>query len=395
MAKRIIKKKIVPKHILVVDTNELWQEIKNDVISEDFEIFWLEYAEKFSLELNIPEVVVGEILFQHSNSALKALGRANKQFDNMSRIAKQKYKHTITSRKVKKDVEKKLNAWLKSKSAIVTETPVTTIEWEKLIEKSIWREQPFTEDPNTEKGFRDALILETLKNICENQTELEIAFVSRDNLLRETAIEDLKHRDNLTCFESLEQFSSYLKLLDEKLTTAFIKSIQKRAKEKFFNASKNTGLLIDQDIPQFIRDHFSSHLSNPSTNALLGLATLSRSPASSPSPEWEELSDEGVWIQSPSFEELKEGNEYHWSSIVSFVQLFKYNSTTIAGLMSPRNGQINIRIMPFIARWKANVKVDGRFQKIEFIEVEPGDKKFEVPTSDDIERYRLGSHFEK
>jgi len=392
-----IKKKSVPKHLLVVDTSELWQEVKNEVVSDIFEKFWDEHGDKYTLELNIPEVVKGEIVFQHTTSALKALDRANNQFENMSRNANKKYQHSITPSKIKKDVELKVWRWLKSKNSIIVDTPIDDIAWPELIEKSIWRRKPFTEDPDTEKGFRDSLILETLKSISNKNTSSDIAFVTRDILLRESAIEELKGNLKVSCFESLEQFSSYLKLMDEELTADFIKSIQKRAREKFYDASTHSGLLQNDGIIRIIKDKFSTLFSAPFTGGSGGLL----SPAigiASPSPtsnKWEELSNESTWIQSPDFESLEEGNVYYWSSTVSFVQLFKYNSVVPSGFFSsPYDGQKNIRILPFNVRWKANVKVDGRFHNIEFIEVEPGEKRFEMPSSDDIEKYRLGNHFE-
>jgi hypothetical protein len=390
-----IKKKSVPKHLLVVDTSELWQEVKNEVVSEIFEKFWDEHGDKYTLELNIPEVVKGEIVFQHTTSALKALDRANNQFENMSRAANKKYQHSITPSKIKKDVELKVSRWLKSKNSIIVDTPIDDIAWSELIEKSIWRRKPFTEDHNTEKGFRDSLILETLKSISNKNTSSDIAFVTRDKLLRESAIEEFKGNKKVACFESIEQFSSYLKLMDEKLTADFIKSIQKRAREKFHDASTHTGLLLNEGIIRFIKDNFSTLFSAPFTGGLGGLLSPGSGIASPPSNKWEELSDESAWIQSPDFERLEEGNVYYWSSTVSFVQLFKYNSVVPSGLLSSlSDGQKNIRILPFNVRWKANVKVDGRFHNIEFIEVKPGEKRFEMPSSDDIERYRLGNHFE-
>lgn len=134
-----IKKKDVPKHLLVVDTNELWQETKNEAISEIFEEFWGDHSDKYTLELHIPEVVRGEILFQHTNSALKALNRANNQFENMSRSANKSYKHAVTPAKIRKDVEAKVDKWIKGKSAVVVTTPITKIDWNEVINNAVWR----------------------------------------------------------------------------------------------------------------------------------------------------------------------------------------------------------------------------------------------------------------
>lgn len=388
-----IKKKNVPKHLLVVDTNELWQETKNKNISEKFEMFWNEHSEKYTLELHIPEIVRGEILFQHTNSALKALNRANHQFENMSRSANKNYKHIVTPAKIRKDVEVKIDRWILSKSAVLEPTPTTKIDWKDIINKAVWRKPPFEEDPNKEKGFRDAMILETLREITLNEKSFNIAFVSRDKLLRETAEKELKNNKTLSFFESLEQLSSYLKLMDEKLTNEFIVAIQKRAREKFFDRKTKSGIMMSERIRTVIRTEFGEHFVFPPHLPHRGL--LSSSTVNMPTSEWEHLSEETVWIQSPDFVKIENERTYHWSSVVNFVQLFKYRTVGHSTLLAPQNGDVHIRILPFTANWKADVKSDGRFHNIEFLNVEMNEKRFEEPSTDDIELYRLGNHFEE
>jgi len=390
-----IKKKDVPKHLLVVDTNELWQETKNEAISEIFEEFWSEHSYKYTLELHIPEVVRGEILFQHTNSALKALNRANNQFKNMSRSANKGYKHTVTPAKIRKDVEAKIDKWIKVKSAVVVPTPIDEIDWNKVINNAVWRNPPFEEATNNEKGFRDAMILETLRCISNKENTLNIAFVSRDKLLVETATKELKGNKLLSCFESLEQLASYLKLKEKKLKDEFIVAIQKRASEKFYDFKSNSGVLRSNEIVSHIRSKFSESFVLHQHGGLNSLAMLSgltgKSPASS---KWDDYSDESIWIQSPEFEKIEGERTYHWSNVISFVQLFKYRSGDQGTLLSYQDGEIHIRIIRFTVKWKADVKTDGRFQNIKFLEVKPKETRFEKPSNDDIERYRLGDYFE-
>lgn len=252
---------------------------------------------------------------------------------------------------------------------------------------------PFEEDAKTEKGFRDAMILETLRDISDKEKALNIAFVSRDKLLRETASKELKGNKLLSCFESLEQLSSYLKLMDRELTAEFIVAIQKRAREKFYDRKSNSGIFRSSKVVSFIRSEFGDTFVAPQHGALRGLlsGTTAISPVSS---KWEDYSDEGIWIQSPDFEKIENERTYHWSSVVSFVQLYKYRAGGQGSLLTPQDGELHIRILPFAVKWKADVKADGRFHNIEFLEVEANEKRFEEPSTDDIERYRLGHHFE-
>ena len=43
----------------------------------------------------------------------------------------------------------------------------------------------------------------------------------------------------------------------------------------------------------------------------------------------------------------------------------------------------------FRIRWKANVKVDGRFHDLEIEDTSLEESKFEVPTPDEVKRFKL------
>ena len=70
-------------------------------------------------------------------------------------------------------------------------TPIPNIDWAAIVESAVWRRPPFTfdaKDKNNEKGFRDAVILETLAHLCQSTpTDKTVIFVCNDDLLRTTA----------------------------------------------------------------------------------------------------------------------------------------------------------------------------------------------------------------
>ena len=153
------------EHIVIVDTNILWYKDKSEVVSPEFDQFWDQESGSFPMKLMIPEVVVGELLFQQTSSALKALGKANEEIKRVSSVTGKTYSHQITEERVRNEVKKRMDAWIDGKGAEVRTTPVDDMNWSELITNATWRRPPFTSDqnnPKNEKGFRDALILETV-----------------------------------------------------------------------------------------------------------------------------------------------------------------------------------------------------------------------------------------
>lgn len=302
-----IHRKRPPKHLLIPDTNILWYRQKDVAVSPEFTEFWINYGEKYEIELTIPEVVKGELLYQHTSSALKSLERANKQFHTLTSITNKKYSHRVSEGRVQKDVETKINNWIKSISANIYPIPLRKIDWNRLINDAIWRRSPFTEEKDSEKGFRDALILETTIDAVKNSAAPSAAFITGDELLRTAAIERSKGIDKLTCYESLEEFVSVLRLMDEELTAEFVKAIQNRARVKF-NSNSPDCLLNRESITSKIRSEFSAHLDSPATpQPSLGQFGIGLRRASN---KWDAITEEGVWIRPPSFVRLENENEY-------------------------------------------------------------------------------------
>lgn len=260
-----IKRKKPPRHILVPDTNILWHREKDVVASPDFESFWRENGQKYDIELVLPEVVHGELLYQHTTSARMALERANKQFQGLSSIAAKVYGHRVTDARVLADVRRKIEGWIASLGGRVEATPVATIDWHRLIQDSLWRRPPFLEAKNSErdseKGFRDSMILETVCALAAGSPSPNAAFVTSDQILLSAA----KQRTGKTCacYETLDEFASYLRLLDEALTDEFIRAIQLRARAKFFSKGDESCLFIRDDVSRTIREQFSEQLSIP------------------------------------------------------------------------------------------------------------------------------------
>ena len=384
-----ITRKEPSKHIVVPDTNVLWHKEKSQVVAPDFDKFWDEHLKAFDLELVVPEVVEGELLFQQTSSALRALGRANEDIAHVSSVAGSKYSHRITEARVRRNVKERFQKWVQRRGAAVHPTPVASIDWPKLIESAIWRRAPFSEDhkqPEIEKGFRDALILETVREICRSREgSIDVAFLCGDALLRRAAEAELKSFQRCSFYESLEDFSAYLKLTKEALTIEFVRSIQARASAKFYTENDRDCLMLKEEIVLKIRQGFPGHFENPtdaigSFSGLLGVAA--------PGHTWEPSASEQIWFTMARFHELKGRREFHWINVVSFVQPFRYVGPP-SFLVTDQDRKARLRVLRFEVEWKADVKRDGRFHGVTVENLRFVDRKFEAPTEDQVKRFGL------
>lgn len=383
-----IRRDVLPAHIIVPDTNILWDKDKKNSVSSDFNTFWEKNKSLISIKLIVPEVVLGELQFQQATSAMKLASTVAENLEELSGVAQATYSTRFDNDKIKKQVGAKLNKWVKSLGGSVEKTPVEKIDWSKMVQCSIWRIEPFTFDPknkDNEKGFRDALILETLLNICStSQTNENIVFLCNDFLLRTTAEKLLSHNSKVLIFESLADFEAYIKLTQEKLTDKFVKSIQNHARSKFFLADDQTCIYYKEKIRQEIVECFKTELQLPpsyttNTGGLLSIPTTVN---------WKTI-DEKWWINATRFNKLASPKEYHWISRVTLVRLIKTEAATANVFASTIPRQELLQTFAFDISWKANVKMDGRFHDIAVLNIKSDETTSDTPSEELLVRWKL------
>jgi len=369
----IVKENIDP-HAVIVDTNILWHKDKSKVVHPEFDEFWESHAAEANLELVIPDVVIGELLVQQTNSALKRLLEANKQFDELTTFTGKKYSHRVTEDRLKGEIQSRLDSWALKKEVHRLATPIDQIKWDVLIDNSIWSRPPFSYDTkkeDQEKGFKDALILESIVSYCNSEIDKKVVFICKDKLLRETSEERLKSDKSFSAFESLGEFQAYLRLEKQNLEQSFIKSIISKASKKFFKPQNNdslvkNSLVYEVELIRIILKKYEDEFNNPQPQIAGGFERADYSRAS-----WRP-SDAGCFsiVGKPQFQNVEGNKTFHWVSKIRFEQdyegelewedeafLFKYE-------------------MSFDVFWKVNISVGERFTKMKFLKVELIERKF-------------------
>jgi hypothetical protein len=397
----LIREKLRP-HVALVDTNILWCKDKGPAVNPEFDESWDELRKDFPLELAVPSVVRGELLFQQTTSCHKLVDKLSEDTKEIAGITAYPHKPRVTKASVATQVSTKLDRWLKQKSATLVPTPIASIDWQKMCEAAVWRLPPFTFDPKTpetEKGFRDALIFETVVDFANRRTTaVDIAFICNDFLLRTTVSKALLGNKRFKAFEDLGEFGSYLKLLREQLNSAFIARIVRRAMLKFFEKNNPECLWARESLSQKLCSQ--KQVSEPPEDQVGGLTMPAFSLGTAANFQQLGLAGGSRWtifegaifrILRPEFQSLSGERKYHWRNEVVLLQ--RYQSASVAKL-SP---ETKVKAVRFQVFWSAEVRADAKFHSIvferfevagvEFRNLTPADQStFGItPTSDDIQ----------
>lgn len=382
-------------HDVVVDSNILWHKDKAVVVSPDFEEFWRQNAVQYNLHLVVPETVRGELLFQQTSSALKLLGRANEALSEAAGICEATYRHRVSEARVRRDVERRFDAWLKRKRARVIPPPYADINWQQVASAAIWRTGPFAPDaknPDAEKGFRDALILEAaVAHASHAPAGKRAAFVCNDATLREATSRRLSGIATASTFESLGDLASYLRLSAEELTQAFVLAIRHRAREKFHTSGDPQSLYLAGSVWERIRDEHASQFGwfgdeeSTHTNPFRKIGSLTAIAAGR---VWEPISREVVWLDNPEFARLHGKHEFHWTSSVRHYQLFR-RAPQQALLPFVSVAQERLRTLHFSVQWHSVVRADGRFRSMAVDAIVMAKRAFDATTTDELSRLRV------
>lgn len=363
-----IVKECFGTHALILDTNILFHKNKKFVVDPKFDEFWSKYAEDANLDLFIPSVVEGELLYQQTCSALTTLQRANSSFARLTEFTGKKYGHRVTEQRIETEIKQRLKSWLKTKNAEIIDTPIKKIDWNRVINDSIWRVPPFsaiTEKNKSEKGFRDYLILESVVAYCQKETQKKVIFITNDTLLRESTRNRLKGDTTVKIYSTLEEFESNLKLQKENFEENFVNSVIEKAADRFFKLSDKNSLIFRMKISNKLVKKYKDLFENPGE-----LLVNSNENDFFSDSQWE-VSDRGWFkvVGKPQFLHIQNEHTFYWNSLVTYQQDFKRAHT-------PNNSEIYLLDLGFMIKWKCNISIHSRFTKVELVDTKSVSTEF-------------------
>ena len=237
-------RRIKPPHLelkVVIDTNALFTGSSSNFLKKEVADLISQNSALPDLTIRwiVPEVVRHERQFQMQQAAsqmLPTIEKLERLLGHNLNITKE-----ILDARVKEAVDRQVQ----EHGIAVQPLNSTEVDWPRVILDASYRKPPF-QLGEKEKGFRDALILETFLQIVKNsptsRSVVRLALVSNDQLLRDAAMSRLSSAANVYVLESVDALKDLINTLGSAVDEQFIAAIKERAADVFFKAGDESTL---------------------------------------------------------------------------------------------------------------------------------------------------------
>jgi hypothetical protein len=260
-------KRVKPPHLeleIILDTNALYTGSASHFLRKEVSDLIEQTSNLPDLTMRwiVPEIVRHERQFQmlqEASQMLPTIQRLERLLGHNLNITKE-----ILDARVKEVVDRQVQQYA------ITVRPLspTGVDWPRLILDAAYRRPPF-QLGEKEKGFRDALILETFMQIVgsspTSRSVARVALVSNDQLLREATQSRLGNETNIHLLESIDALKGLINTLGSAVDEEFIAAIKPRAADVFFKSGDESTLYYKASV--------GAELEKRLRNAAVGLPT--------------------------------------------------------------------------------------------------------------------------
>lgn len=358
----------------MVDTNSIHTaESKLTLVNESFLKWWEAQEAKGDLELFIPQTVFSEILSQKTRHLKKEFFPAIKSLKKISgNLGFECNVSTIKNEaELKKCVDKKLFSQFKTiPKCQIALTPYARISenLQSIIESAISRRAPF-KDSNEGEGFRDSLILETVKDIQNSNLHVEVIFITNDNRLKEAAFDYSKATNNLVVLGNTSEVEGYLDAARSSVNPEFLRNVINKAQDLFEGINDKFAETIRQAvIEKFELKSGKSGWDKADGKGLLNLGTL-----------YNCLGDPMLYTLKTEFLSLIGKDNFHWASYIGIFCDYSRSSTILG---SDNDGPRERRIICKV-EWESKVNENLEFSTAVPISIVTLDDVYQEPNKND------------
>lgn len=210
-----------------------------------------------TIRWHLPNVVILERQYQMVNAGIELLPHLEKLEALIG------HKLGITPDEVSTRVNNAIDKQLKSHQLELIELDVNRVKWNELINNAVRRVPPF--DPGkTEKGFRDAIVLESVLQLIEDSPSTpaicRIAVITNDGLVREAALARITGRSNIRILDTLDELQGLINTLVSEVDETYVAEMQEKAEKYFYSKGVATSLYLKQEIHAEISNRFKKQL---------------------------------------------------------------------------------------------------------------------------------------
>jgi hypothetical protein len=244
---------------VVFDTSVVYTGSANDLLRKEIVELIGNHTTLTDIQINwhVPEIVIKERTYQMNKKGLELLISIQK----LERLLG--HNLNITEEIIASRINETINKQVEDLSVRTVKIDTSKVNWESIIHSAIFRHAPF-EDGEKEKGFRDALVLESLKQVISNypssKNSCRTVLITKDGLLHNSATKFSSELSNVNVFNSLEELSSLINVLNSEIKEELINSISLIAKNLFYDKEDKAGLYYSEEIFKRISDEYKKEL---------------------------------------------------------------------------------------------------------------------------------------
>ncbi len=253
------KKKQVPELKVLFDTNVLYTQMASDLVKPEVSTLITEHSTytDHKVSWHLPAIVRHERQYQMEKAAMQLLPSLGKLEKLLG------HNLAINESILKQRVSDAIATHLTSLCINIVEVDTSQVNWSEIILKAAYRQPPF-DSGEKEKGFRDALVIESLRQLISQSpvtpTVCRIVLVTEDKLLRQAAEDATAGVQNVRIVTDLEELKGLINTLVSEVGEDFIAELLPKAQALFFVKEDKTTLYYKEDIRKSISEQLSSEL---------------------------------------------------------------------------------------------------------------------------------------
>ena len=355
----------LPKYTIYFDANIAYTKKPAEPISAKLLTAVKKASALTQIDVRVPEVVVEELAYQQFVIAQAATENLKKNARTLLQVSGLTVADPPDEEAMKAGVKALFAESLAQASFSQIPTPIENVDWAAQIQDSCWRRSPFekpsSEDDLAEKGFRDKIILETVKNDASTIKNGVVAFISGDNRLRTAFKNQATTKCPIEVYSKLGELLGNLELLSKTQSEAFTRDVLTKV-GPFFDT-------ISQDVTKKLIAEHSDEMSQPSlfsrsppqqaTTLFPALAGTFTGNWFEEFQRWAPVTPVKVHVSAPVFQpdEKKGDGRYHWISTVTLVRLLRRTEPILPGLVPEER----IRTKDFDVKWSCKIDQSAKF----------------------------------
>lgn len=336
---------------IIFESSIIWgRPLNKDVVS-----LIKEYRKnkKIIVEFYAPELVVEEAkkhLLDDYSDKRKSYNAANKDLNEIFL-----YRTKPSLRKRDKRIFEIVDRAFSSNGIKILKTPVSDIRWKSLIGSAAYKRPPFNPGKDIEKGFKDAVIAETvlvkLPRLLKNSY---VIFLCNDGLLTQYLKEKTRRYKRFKILPSITDIKSSLRLNLLEIEDKLKEELTKQAEVAFYKPLETNTLFQREEVQKKLFEKFPTLLVNPKIEDDLyyGVRVWNTNVKTL----WVPIGGPNFEVSTPEFLEKKD-NIYIWESTIVYRQMFENQETAHDPLYANFSHRGEYRI-EFKVKWQSELTGD-------------------------------------